>query len=120
MPIPKAQTTPPPPKGSENSPDWASPDSQAKKEVEVWDRLEEARTRADTKWINWYGTVVVVGMVILALLFFVSIGIVAWHYLAPSNLHWLSEDQITKVQSIIFSGGVGAIISSIAQKHISK
>ncbi len=35
-------------------------------------------------------------------------------------MHWLDSQQLGKIQSILFSGGMGAVISGIVRKQIEK
>ncbi len=41
-----------------------------------------------------------------------------WHYLTPWP--FLTEPQLSKVQSVIFSGTLGAVVSSLAKGYLSK
>jgi hypothetical protein len=59
-------------------------------------------------------------LVFFAILFVGSLGAWSIHYLLPVDWHWLSEVQLSKIQSILFSGGIGGVISLIAQKQLSK
>jgi hypothetical protein len=42
--------------------------------------------------------------------------IFAYHELTPKWLHFLEPDQVESIKSILFSGGMGAAISFIAQR----
>jgi len=50
------------------------------------------------------------------------VGLISWatHYLSPDKFHWLSDDQLSKIQSVLFSGGMGAVVSGIIQKQLKK
>ena len=39
-------------------------------------------------------------------LFVIAIGVVAWHYLTPERLAWLSDSQLTAVKTFLASGAV--------------
>ncbi len=56
-------------------------------------------------WIVW------ILMVLLCCLFVGFLGTWAWHFLIPAYWHWLCPDQIEKIESIIFSGTLGAMAS---------
>ena len=99
--------------------DWAE-DSAANKEERNWGTLDEIRKTNDGRWLWVYGWVLVAMTVAFALLFLAGIVSWSWHYLVHENWHWLSDQQLSKVQSVIFSGGLGAILSSVVQKQISK
>lgn len=99
--------------------DWAD-DSAAKSEERMWGELDKTRVKNDVIWLRVYGWVLVALTVTFAVLFIASVVSWSWHYLCPTNWHWLDADQLSKVQSVIFSGGLGAILSSVVQKQISK
>lgn len=40
----------------------------------------------------------------------------AYHELTPKWLHFLDPDQVDEIKSILFSGGMGAAISFVAQR----
>lgn len=42
----------------------------------------------------------------------------AWHQIGPQECLWLTESQLSKIQSVIFSGAIAAVATSYAQKHI--
>jgi hypothetical protein len=44
----------------------------------------------------------------------------SYHTLTPVKLHFLEPDQVEDIKSILFSGGMGAAISFIAQRYMSK
>lgn len=103
-------------------PSW-SDDSKAKAEENNWNdeaRLRGQRTKNDHRWLCVYGWVVICLTVIFSALFVASVAVWAWHFLAPARLLWLGPEQLTKIQSILFSGGLGAVLSGIAQKQLSK
>lgn len=112
--MPKIPTPQPP-----NGMDWAE-DTAAQKEEKNWGSLDQIREANDGRWLFVYGWVLVALTVTFALLFLAGIISWSWHYLIHDNWHWLSNDQLSKVQSVIFSGGLGAILSSVVQKQISK
>ena len=49
--------------------------------------------------------------------FVVSMTIWLIHFLAPFG--WLQPEQLSKIQTVIFSGTLGAIVTAYAQKHIT-
>ena len=99
--------------------DWAD-NSAAVLEDKSWPGLDEVKARNDSIWLRVYGWILVALTVTFAVLFIVSIISWSWHYLGPVYWHWLNEQQLSKVQSVIFSGGLGAILSSMVQKQMSK
>jgi len=55
-------------------------------------------------------------MIVFTALFVAAVVVWAVHFLTP--LCWLSEEQLSKLQSIIFSGSLGAVVSTYLQKHL--
>lgn len=49
------------------------------------------------------------------LLFF---GIWVLHMLTPTWMHWLNMEQIDDIQTVLFSGASGVLISRLAQKYL--
>ena len=112
---------PPPPDGHE-APLWAE-DSLAHNEAKFFpyeDKLRGQKAKNDLTWLRVYGWVVVAMMIVFALLFLSSIVSWAWHYVMPTRWGWLNDDQLSKIQSVIFSGSLGGIVSIMAQKQLSK
>lgn len=98
---------------------WADAEAP-KREQKEWSRLDELRERNDGWWLTAYGVVLVAITVTFSFLFLVTLVIWSIHYLAPDSLTWLSDQQLSKVQSVLFSGGMGAIITSVVRKQIDK
>lgn len=44
----------------------------------------------------------------------------SWHELTPLKIHFLEADQVDDIKSILFSGGMGAAISFVAQRFTKK
>jgi hypothetical protein len=107
---------PEPPKSLPNWVDFKS----AKLEQKNWQTLDEIREKNDGRWLSVYGLIVIFLTLIFSILFISSLVVWSWHYLAPSYWTWLSSEQLSKVQSVLFSGGMGAIVSTIVQKQLSK
>lgn len=102
---------------------WAS--SAARKEAKEWGELDQIKQQNDGRWLKVYGWILVSLTIVFALIFISALLIWSWHHLAPAcigqtRLHWLNPEQIGKIQSILFSGGMGAVISGIVKNQISK
>lgn len=115
-------TIPPPPPDNKSLPSWAG-DSDAKSEEKNWDNEGILRGQEEKNhlwWLRAYGVLMIVLILVFAFLFLGSL--ISWsaHYLLPECWHWLSADQLSKIQSILFSGSVGGVISIVAQKQLSK
>lgn len=106
-----------------STPRWAG--STAKKEEQQWTVLDEIRQENDGRWLKVYGKILVALTVTFAVIFIAALLIWTWHHLAPTcigswPMHWLDSQQLGKIQSILFSGGMGAVISGIVRKQIEK
>jgi len=53
-----------------------------------------------------------------AAVFVASMGVWLFHFLTPWG--WLTELQLSKIQTVVFSGSLGALVSAFAQKHIAQ
>lgn len=102
----------------QSTPLWAA--NNGAKEEKYWDELDKVREKNDIIWLTVYGKILVAITTIFAGLFLVSLCFWAYHHLAPKCWTWLTPDQLSKVQSVLFSGGMGAIVSSVVQKQIAK
>ena len=40
------------------------------------------------------------------------------HMLTPTWMHWLNMEQIDDIQTVLFSGASGVLISRLAQKYL--
>ena len=90
------------------------------KEEKNWTRLDEVRENNDVVWLSVYGKVVVAITVAFTAIFLTSLIVWALHYVLPAKCTWLTEAQLSKIQSVLFSGGMGAIISSIIKRQLDK
>lgn len=102
-------------------PSWAQ-DGRAKAEEKNWADEPAIRGQKVTNnvlWLKIYGWILAGITITFSLLFVGSRLAWAAHYLLPISCHWLSADQLTKIQSVLFSGGMGAVLSSIAQKQLA-
>ena len=114
---------PPPPRGSDkNQLGWAD-DSLARKEEKLWPKEGSLRgqERRNQLWfLKTLGFIIPCLMVIFFLIFASSL--IAWaiHQLVPECWTWMSERQLSNVQSVIFSGTLGAIVSAYANHKLSQ
>lgn len=113
----------PPPDVPSSGLRWAS--SPARKEEKEWGELDKIKHQNDGRWLRVYGWILVSLTIVFAAIFISALLIWSWHHLAPAfldqtRLHWLNPEQIGKIQSILFSGGMGAVISGIVKNQISK
>ena len=112
---------PPPPPGTEKPPKWAG-NSFAKREEENWpneDALKGQKAKNSMWALKAMGVVTVILIIFFVFIFIVSLSCWLFHQVAPSGYQRMDEAQLSKIQSVIFSGSIGAIVSGYVQKHIS-
>jgi hypothetical protein len=97
---------------------WVDVDAQ--KEEKSWNKLDEVRLRNDSLWLEAYGDIVITLTWIFSIIFILSLIVWALHYITPYWLHWLEQEQLNKIQSVLFSGGMGAIVSGVIRAQLSK
>ncbi len=68
------------------------------------------------RMLSVWGWIVPCLMILFTLLFACALFIWSFHFLTPWG--WLTPDQLSKLQSIIFSGSIGAVVSSYLQKNL--
>jgi hypothetical protein len=115
------QSVPPPPDDG-GVPSWVDQD-KAQSEEKNWPNealLKQQKHANDLLWLKCYGWLVVGLTFLFCILFVSSLCAWSWHYLAPAAYHWLTADQLSKIQSVVFSGSLGAIVTSILKKQIDK
>lgn len=115
-----ADSVPPPPDFAESMP-WAAKDSLAKEESERFgelDDLQKQRVANNVAWLKTYGIVVMIMTIVFTTIFGVSLIVWSLHYILPEKCLWLTAEQLSKIQSVLFSGGMGAIVSSIIKKQL--
>ena len=93
----------------------------ARREEKTWPdekELQGVKRQNDVLWHRTYGYVVVGMMIFLVTTFVASLSVWVWHYITPWQ--FLTPDQLSKIQSVIFSGSLGAIVSAYMQRQLSK
>ena len=110
----------PPPDDDEFA--WLDLD-QAELEEKLWPHEDKLRGQETTNklWaLKAIGFVVFVMIIAFALLFLGAVYAWAAHYLLPTSKHWLDDSQLSKLQSVIFSGALGAIVSGYIQRLLPR
>lgn len=79
-------------------------------------REQDKRNRLSFKKVT--GRLIVASVVLFWLLITVSLIVWTWHFITPWG--FLEEPQLVKIQSIIFSGTLGALISTMARGYIER
>jgi len=104
----------------EELPSWTD-FAQAKQEDKNWANEEELRGvlhRNDVRWHKSYGLVVVVLMWFFVALFVWTLVVLSIHYL--TSWSFLTDAQLSRIQSIVFSGTVGSVVTGMLQRRINK
>jgi hypothetical protein len=107
----------PPPEGG---PDGDKMAQQEKRFVldrpDAPDLLHRQRLIAELRTVLYWGVrmLVVIGALLVASL----IVIWGWHIGAPAKWRWLTVEDLHALQTVIFSGAVSALITSVASKAI--
>lgn len=57
-------------------------------------------------------------MLIFVGIFVISLLVWIWHYITPWG--WLNTEQLSKIQSVLFSGSVSAMITAFMKKQLDK
>ncbi|RRD41628.1 hypothetical protein EII18_08440 [Comamonadaceae bacterium OH3737_COT-264] len=101
---------------------WAAMATAGKEERkwENWEYLSDIKRDNDRKWLRLYGLIVMLVTMAFTYLFLAALGIWAWHQLAPECWRWLDEVRLNKIQSTLFSGGMGAVIAGVLRNQLSK
>lgn len=112
---------PPPPPDAGKIPVWAG-EGLAKGEERNWtdEKALQGQKNKNNLWaLKAIGLVTVLLIWFFVLVFVLSLSSWLAHYILPDCWHWLNAEQLSKIQSVIFSGAIGAVVSSYVQKHIS-
>lgn len=76
-------------------------------------RAQDKRNRLD--FSRAIGQVVTIFIYFAAALLFAGLGVLAFHYLTPFG--WLEPDEVDHLQSMVFSGTLGAVVSMLAKRY---
>jgi len=97
---------------------WAA--RQAQQELKTWgeDSFERIRRANDERWLRAYGWIVLVLTVVFSSAFALAFLVWGLHY--TTTWVWLEDWQLDKIQSVLFSGGMGAIVSGIIRTQLGK
>ncbi|BAQ67234.1 hypothetical protein NHU_00062 [Rhodovulum sulfidophilum] len=111
---------PPPPTEWAKGHEWET-DQVAKNEVSKWPDPASLKGTKDTNTLRLLrnsGLIAVCLMWFFAAVFVASMVVWLFHFLTPWG--WLTDLQLSKIQTVVFSGSLGALVSAFAQKHISQ
>ena len=74
-------------------------------------RREELRA-VFARGVRW---LVVLAFILLGL----ALLVVTWHYLAPSSLHWVEDDDLSTVRTVLFSGTLFGFLGLYVRDRVS-
>ena len=101
-------------------------DAQAKEEVKALKEQREfdaTERRQEHQRREVLRTVFARGVgYIVALMFFliaVALVVVAWHYLAPSDWHWMDDEALGTVSTVLFSGTLYVFLGLYVRDRVS-
>ena len=97
---------------------WDTSKENAEKESKDWVKEQEKANIRRELWV--IGWIVPALMIFVCILFMIFLGSWSWHFFGTEGWHWLEDDQIDKIESIIFSGSLGAVASIYIQGKIKK
>lgn len=103
------------------------------------DELEDRHHAVKLLIVEHWGGILLMFLYCFAGIFAVSLVTLFWHFITPDNplgracitrsdtawigyawhgcLHWLTDAQLHKIQSILFSGGLGAFLTGVGQRY---
>lgn len=79
------------------------------------DRKEHSRQE---RLRNVFSRCVVALMVLIFILVGLALFIVAWHYLLPNHLHWVEDDELRQISTVLFSGTLFAFLGLYVRDRI--
>jgi len=79
-------------------------------------QLKEQDKRNRLRFKKATGRIVVWSVYLLWLLLAIGLAVWAWHFLTPCP--FLEPHQLEKLQSVIFSGSLGAVVSVLARSYL--
>lgn len=94
----------------------------AKKEAENFanqNELRDQRTENEKRWLQVLGWILPAILMVFSFAFVAAFFCWAWHHLTPDEWQWLSKEQVSNIQSLIFSGSLGAIVSGTLRKKLT-
>lgn len=110
----------PPPPNAARIKLWAT-DPAAKAEEENWPdeaKLKGQRAANDLRMLKFVGFAQVAVAAVLVLMFLAAFVVWSLHYITPWEM--LPAEKLAKIQAMIFSGALGAIVSGYAKRFLPK
>lgn len=102
-------------------PSWLST-HKAKEEDINWEdenTLKGQKLKNQFYFTKTIGVIALIVISVFSIIFLTAFVVWALHFILPDSRHWLSPEQLSKIQSMIFSGAMGAIVSSYLKKQVN-
>jgi len=102
-----------------------SSDARAGEEVDALGRRELEATERQQEHLRGekLRNLFAIGVMCLVALIFVLVGcalvIVTWHYLAPTWLHWMEDEALGTVSTVLFSGTLFVFLGLYVRDRVS-
>ena len=98
---------------------WES-DTLSSLEEDNWEELDDISKQK--KWNKWaihktLGCIIPAAIAIAFILFVIALIVYVAHLLIPDVSRWLTEDELSHIHSMIFSGVVGGAIAIAARTY---
>lgn len=90
---------------------------EQQKQLEATERRQEHQRREVLRTVFARGVGYIVA--ILFLLIAVALVVVAWHYLAPAAWHWMDDEALGTVSTVLFSGTLYVFLGLYVRDRVS-
>lgn len=100
-----------------------SDDAQIPLENQEYNHEMELRGKVHTIYVGILSLVnqlAKISILVFWLAFMIIFGVILYHFILPEPCHWLKEVDIAKLQSIIFSGTIGGVITLAIQRVVAR
>lgn len=103
-----------------------SDDARAKEEVDALalrSELHATETRQEHQRREKLRAIFAKGVALLVILVFILVGFallfVAWHYLTPASRHWMEDEALDTVSTVLFSGTLFVFLGLYVRDRVS-
>lgn len=92
-------------------------DAADRKILDATERRQEHQRREDLRAVFAKGVGCLVALMFI--LIAVALIAVAWHYLAPASWHWMDEEALGTVSTVLFSGTLYVFLGLYVRDRVS-
>lgn len=113
---------PPPDHDWEEQKDWLR-DKIAEAEEQKFDdenALRSSKTKAHRLFIRTLAILGILTLITIWIALIAIFGSYVIHLLMPECWYWMSPEKIQKLETTLFSGGVGAVLVSFLRSHLDR